>query len=345
MSSDADAETAGAPSILARATTVRDREALRAIDEILSSRQLVLVTGKGGTGKSVVAAALALRARQLGLKPLLFECDAPRRPSLFPGGSPSTSELRELTPGVMGLNQSSDDAIRDYAIHALPSKTLAELMFENRVSRLFLKASPSVTEMALIGRMVQLAEERGHEGPVIVDLHSTGHALHVLRAPDGIMRVLRRGPVFDRAKAAKDFVYDPERTSVLTVALPEELPVTELLEFLDQLEETGVPLGPVFVNAMFEDPAPGVDDDVLKRLAAGPADAARASSDARTLREWARRAERERERLVAGLEERQGDARVLALPFVLDTDADTTLATRLAQHMVAVENGAEATAS
>lgn len=315
-----------------------DRAAVRQIDRLLTSRPLVLVTGKGGVGKSSVSAALALRAVSLGLRPLLFECDAPARQSLFPGGARSSDEVREILPNLFGVNQSSDEAIKAYAIHALPSKTLAELVLENRVSRLFLKASPSVTEMALIGRMVQLAEERAADGPIIVDLHSTGHALHVLRAPMGIMRVLRKGPVYDRAKVAHDFVFDPERTAVIPVALPEELPVTELLEVLAQLDEIGTPLGPVVLNGMFADPLPGVPDTLLERVRTTVPEAARAVSDAKTMREWARRAARERTRLYEGLATRHGDdALVLSLPFVLDIDpTKESVATRLAAHIDAI---------
>lgn len=312
-----------------------DRAAVSQIDRLLTSRPLLLVTGKGGVGKSSFSAALALRAASLGLRPLLFECDAPTRDSLFPGGARSTDEVREVLPGIDALNQSSDEAIKAYALHALPSKTLAELVLENRVSRLFLKASPSVTEMALIGRMVQLAEERAHLGPVIVDLHSTGHALHVLRAPSGIMRVLRKGPVYDRAKLAHDYVFDATRTAVIPVALPEELPVTELLEVLAQLDDIGTPLGPVVLNGMFADPLPGVPDELLERVRSSVPEAARAATDAKTMRAWARRAARERARLHEGLSARHGEgALVLSLPFVLDIDPATeSVATRLAAHM------------
>ncbi len=319
-----------------------DRAAVSQIDRLLTSRPLILVTGKGGVGKSSVSAALALRAVALGLKPLLFECDAPARQSLFPGGARSSDEVREILPGLYGVNQSSDEAIKAYAIHALPSRTLAELLLENRVARLFLKASPSVTEMALIGRMVQLAEERAAEGPVIVDLHSTGHALHVLRAPLGIMRVLRKGPVYERAKIANDFVFDPARTAVIAVALPEELPVTELLEVLAQLDDMKTPLGPVVLNGMFADPLPGVPDALLERVRSDVPEAARASTDAKTMREWARRAARERTRLLEGLSTRRGDdALVLSLPFMLDLDAaEESVATRLADHIDAISKDA-----
>jgi anion-transporting ArsA/GET3 family ATPase len=197
-----------------------ERRARARLDEVLTSRQMVFVTGKGGVGKSVVAAALALRARSLGLRPLLFECDAPARLSLLPRGRPMTDEVTEVAPGILGINQGSDDAIRDYAASTLPSRTLADLLFENRVARMFLKASPSVTEMALIGRIALLADKYGADGPVVVDLHATGHAVNLLRAPAGIMRVLQKGggPLYDRAQRIEAMLQDDTSCSSCTTS-------------------------------------------------------------------------------------------------------------------------------
>lgn len=309
-------------------------QAVGALDEILTSRQLVFVTGKGGVGKSVISAALALRAVELGLRPLLFECDAPARPSLFPHGIPVGRALTEVVPGIFAINQDAEDAIRAYALDAVPSQTVAELLLDNRVSRLFLQASPSVSEMALIGRIVHHAEEHHAEGPVIVDLHATGHALHVLRAPDGIMRVLRTGPVFDRAKEVRDVILDSTRSVVLTVALAEELPVTELLEFHQRLDELGAPLGPVFVNGLLVEPTSHIPSATLQALRKTAGAVGDAANDAWALRVWAERAERERARLVAGVARRSDAARhVVPLPYIVRPGPDETRASMLSQQL------------
>lgn len=313
---------------------LHDAAARAKLDEVLVSRQVVLVTGKGGVGKSVVAAALALRAKSLGLRPVLFECDAPSRPSLLPGGRPAGREVGEIAPGVLGVNQASDDAIRDYAAASLPSKALADLLFENRVARMFLKAAPSVSEMALVGRVGLFAESHGADGPIIVDLHATGHALSLLRAPAGIMKVLRKGPVFDRAKNVGELLYDPVRTALLTVAVPEELPVTECLELVAEAARLGAPPGPVVLNAFFVDPAPDVDDATVDAAAKGGAEAARAAHDLKALRTWARRSLREAERLESGVEALDGTKRpIVALPFVFEEHGSGSLAARLAAHL------------
>ncbi|HEY4221095.1 MAG TPA: ArsA-related P-loop ATPase [Myxococcota bacterium] len=312
------------------------RAARKKLDEILVSRQVVLVTGKGGVGKSVVAAALALRAQSLGLRPLLFECDAPARQSLLPKGRPATDEVEEVAPGILAINQKSDDAIRDYAAASLPSRAVADLLFENRIARMFLKASPSVSEMALVGRIAILAEKHGADGPIIVDLHATGHAISLLRAPGGIMKVLRSGVLYDRAKQIEELLQDPVRTAFVTVALPEELPVTELLELHDKLKETKAPEGPVILNGVFRDPAPEIGDDVVAHLDDASAStpgrtlAKNAAHDLAALRAWARRSAREEKRLRDGLIASRGDPDILTVPFFVVDGAASELVERVA---------------
>lgn len=301
-----------------------------ALDDMLRTKRIVFVTGKGGVGKSVVAAVLALRARQLGLCPILFECDAPKRPALLPEGRPPSTELGEIAPGILGVNQDSEDAVRAYAVASLPSKTLAEMLFENRVAQLFLRASPSVSEMALVGRIVQLADAHDGQGPLIVDLHATGHALAMLRAPDGIMRVLRAGPVFDRARAVREVVLDPQQTAVLTVALPEELPVTEILEFLDALQDAGIPTGPTVVNAAYPDPCPALTSDEIQKLVDTDGAVGAHAQDVAVLKRWAMRADREGQRLHEGLQERSLGP-LIRLPFVPFEPGDAPLSAQLGE--------------
>jgi anion-transporting ArsA/GET3 family ATPase len=312
-----------------RATALHERKARAALDEILTSRQMVFVTGKGGVGKSVVSATLALRARSLGLRPVLFECDSPARLSLLPDGKPVKDDISEVAPGILGINQKSEEAIRDYAASTLPSKTLADLLFENRVARLFLRAAPSVAEMALIGRIALIAEQYGADGPVIVDLHATGHAISLLRAPGGIMRVLQKskGALWDRAQAIERMLQDSKRTAFVTVAVPEELPVTELLELHQKLKAEHAPIGPVILNSVMS--APGaVSSGALTALLSSDKTIG-AARDLRFLVAGAERCAREKTRLLDGLRALHGDAfNVLTLPARSD-NSDERLAPRL----------------
>lgn len=312
-----------------RAAALAERKARAALDEVLTSRQIVFVTGKGGVGKSVVSAALALRARSLGLRPVLFECDAPARLSLLPDGKPVKDDISEVAPGILGINQRSEEAIRDYAASTLPSKTVVDLLFENRVARLFLRAAPSVAEMALIGRIALVAEQYGADGPVIVDLHATGHAISLLRAPSGIMRVLQKskGALWDRAAAIEKMMQDPTRTAFVTVAVPEELPVTELLELHERLKQFQAPIGPVILNG-FVSPPPVVSPEAMVALLSSSKTSS-AARDLRFLKAQSERCVREKRRLTDGLAALHGDkVGVVTLPTRAD-NSDERLAPRL----------------
>ncbi len=301
------------------------------MDPILRNRRIIFVTGKGGVGKSVVSSLLALRAKSLGLCPLLFECDAPPRPSLLPKARETDNILQEVTPGIWAINQNSDEAVKEYANSALPSRLLADLLVENRISRLFLRASPSVNEMALVGRILQLAEQHQNRGPIIVDLYATGHALHMLRAPDGIMRVLRTGPVFDRAKIVHNFLFHKDQTSVITVAQPEELPVTESIEFIEALSEMGAPLGPVIMNGLFQDRSANLSPRFWADLGQQLPKAHVQIDNVIALKEWSNRCSREQSRF------RESVARfglpMLSLPFIIELPPLETMASVLAMRV------------
>jgi hypothetical protein len=214
---------------------------------------------------------------------------------------------------------------------------VADLLFENRIARMFLKASPSVSEMALVGRIAYLAEKHGADGPVVVDLHATGHAISLLRAPAGIMKVLRAGVLYERARVIEELLADATRTAFVCCALPEELPVTELLELRQKLRELGAPLGPVILNGVFADPAPEVNDADADALAGADGPVGAAGRDLRSLRAWAKRSAREEARLSTELK-----APLLRVPWFLDDvkkgehGEPGPIAGRIAQHIAAL---------
>jgi anion-transporting ArsA/GET3 family ATPase len=307
---------------------------MTSLDDLLTKRSLILVSGKGGVGKSVVAAALALRARALGVVPLLVECDAPVRPSPFASGLAPSHEVKEVLPGLYALNQATDDALRDYLVQALPTKKLVDLLLNNQVARAFLKAAPSAADIALLGRIMQLVDshKKAHGGPVVVDLPATGHALNMLQAPAAIANVLRAGPVYDRAKQTEAMLADASRTVFIPVAYPEELPVTEVLELIDGLLKKEIPLGPPIMNGMVEASTTFVGDETLTAMGEQAADLKRPIRDLTAIRRWASRANRELLRFEKGLGKILGkDPQVVTLPYCFEIPAGESLATSLAE--------------
>ena len=179
----------------------------QSVDPLLLNRSLILVSGKGGVGKTALSSALAYRAKELGRPVLLFCCDAPSTLRPFSDGAVLTSEVREILPKLWGVNQQTEEAVHAYLVDALRSRKIVDVMFRNKVARAFLQVAPSVGDLAMMGRIHQLAQAftKKHQGVLIVDMPATGHALAMLKSPEAIANILVAGPVYDRAQQIVNF--------------------------------------------------------------------------------------------------------------------------------------------
>jgi len=171
-----------------------------------------------------------------------------------------------------------------------------ERMFENRVFGYFAAAAPGLRELVTLGKIRQLLEAGRHD-VVVVDAPATGHGLGFLKVPRTFMRIARTGPVHSRAKAVAKLLDDPDRTAVVLVTTPEELPVSETLEAIDDLSGEGFPLAGVIANAVYDELFDGADADALSGVdARGAASAAAAAARSRLARTADQREQLERMR-------------------------------------------------
>lgn len=230
--------------------------------QALLRRRLVLVTGKGGVGKSTVSAALAVAAQKLGHRVLLVELGArPLMGQLLDGARPQ-HDATVVAPGryaslsVTHLNASK--ALQEYLFEALRVRSLARLATENRVLARLWQAAPSVDEMALLTalqRFEQARDPKDDRRPqydlVIVDLPATGHAKSMLTVPSGALAMIRVGSLAERAREVEALLRDNEKTAVVIVTLPEELPANEAVELSNVLEEDlGIETAAVLINSV-----------------------------------------------------------------------------------------------
>jgi anion-transporting ArsA/GET3 family ATPase len=223
----------------------------------LLDRRLVVVTGKGGVGKTTVAAALGLLAARRGKRTVVCEvAQQERLAALFGMGTVGHSEL-ELTPRLHAVSVQPERAKEEWLRHQLKSATLAGVLGGSRLFQYLTAAAPGLSELVTIGKVWDLAQlERRTAGSVfdlaIVDAPSTGHGLAMLRAPHTYAGVARVGPISRQARIIDSFLRDPDSTAVVVVALPEEMPVSETIEAESRLDdELGIAVERVVVNGMY----------------------------------------------------------------------------------------------
>jgi anion-transporting ArsA/GET3 family ATPase len=218
-------------------------EALRTDDAsvvaMLDRRDLVLVTGKGGTGKSTVVAALAEIAAARRGHCLAVEISAhPRLPTILGPESP-----------VQTLNLVAEEVVAKVLARLLGFRPLVSAVVKNRVVRQFIQTSPAVRETILLDELRFHVERLSREGcPVIVDLPASGHAMSFLDTARSVRRMLRVGPVATAAARVEELLLDRRRCELVVVALPEELPINETIELLRHAAELGIACRRVVVN-------------------------------------------------------------------------------------------------
>jgi anion-transporting ArsA/GET3 family ATPase len=222
----------------------------------LLDRRLVIVTGKGGVGKSTVAAALALLAAREGKRVLVCEVNAQQeRIAPLLGAPPAGPRVRVAVDGVSTINVTPAEAMREYGLMVLKFQTIYEAVFENRLVRYFLRVVPSLAELVMLGKILHeaRAEERGRPrwDLVIIDAPATGHAVQLLRVPQALLDTVPGGPLRHDAQWMEALLVDPARTAVVLVTLPEEMPVNEAIELDAAVRGVlGMPRAALFVNAM-----------------------------------------------------------------------------------------------
>src|SRR5262245_54853352 len=116
----------------------------------LFDKRLILVGGKGGVGRSTVAAAIASICASRGRKTLLFEANANDRFGSYFGKPPVGTTITQLGTNLSAVNTTPAAALAEYGLMILKFKTVYDMIFENRITKAFIRAIPGLDDYALL---------------------------------------------------------------------------------------------------------------------------------------------------------------------------------------------------
>jgi len=209
-------------------------------------KRLVLVSGKGGVGKSAVAAGAAILAQRHGLRVLAVEMGSPGGLSAHFGTGPLDFKPREVRPGLHALRVVRSQALLEYLSLQLRLPGMGRFGPLARAFDALATAAPGVREIITMGKVLwEVREDRWDL--VVADAPPTGQIGSFLHAPVSIADLVPTGRVRAQADWMRKILANPELTQLLLVTIPEELPATEVAETMAWLAETNLVAPPLVV--------------------------------------------------------------------------------------------------
>jgi anion-transporting ArsA/GET3 family ATPase len=242
------------------------------------SRRIHLVTGKGGVGRTTLAAALATAVAQHGKRVLLTEIGDPEggysaigrkfgRDQLTPDPEPLGP------PGLLGCHVWATRGQELFARSVIPAGPLIRAALRSKALRKFVTAVPSLYELGVFFHLLTLLRAEDPDGRpehevIVADMPATGQTLALTGLPEILLDALPEGPIPRYMREGQVYLNDPKKGVAWVVTLPEILPVTEALELIEGLEATNVATAGILLNRIPEDPFDGEEREALEGLLA-----------------------------------------------------------------------------
>ena len=285
-------------------------------------RRLLFVSGKGGVGKTVTTAALALFAFRRRKRVLVVELSPYGRLRELLGGPEPTPEPAEIQPHLELVRIEPRRALEDFLQGVLPIRALRQRLLQSHSFSILTTAAPGIEEFLALAKIAEFEamrvglRRRPRYDLVIVDAPATGHSLALLSTAKTLMEMLPIGPIGKTAQQVNRVLGDRRRTAAVIVTIPEEMAVNETIEISSGLSRDGaLAIGPVIANAVWSDRFTAEEAHWLMSSALDGSDALVAAG--RYHVEKRRRAEEQLARLRAELR-----VEPVELPFVVNATLD-----------------------
>jgi anion-transporting ArsA/GET3 family ATPase len=227
----------------------------------LFSRKLVLVTGKGGVGKSALTAAIARELAARGRRTLALEVDPRENLHQLFDIAPSGGEIVPVADRLHLQNLKPRDVVDWVVRKQVKVEMLVQRVLNSPVYHRFVDGAPGLKELAILGHALRLVHGEAPGAPpldtVVLDAPATGHGLFLLTAPRLYAEAIGHGPFADMAGEVAALLADGSSLGVVVVTTAEEMPVQEALELREGLaEKVGVVPDLLMVNGLYPE-APG----------------------------------------------------------------------------------------
>ncbi len=301
-------------------------------------RELIVVTGKGGVGKTTLASALGLLASEQGRRTIVVEIgEQARLPALFGIPTPEPGVETEVADGLWSLTIDLDQALMEW-LQALGGRVSGRVLASSSTFQYFAAAAPGAKELISMVKIWELTQGKRWRGRgrgyelVVLDAPATGHALGMLGSPGTFGRIARVGPIASQAERVRELLVDRRRSSYFAVAQGTEMAISETLDLQERLrEQLGRELDAVLVNGILPQRFSAAELRLLSPIAAlgGDGAAVRRSAllAARAVSERARFQRNQLARL------RRRELPVLAVPFQFTAELDLPSVRRIAAHL------------